>query len=371
MAPERSLPPSGDLDVGKLERLFDSKSASYKYLLFRSILKCLSRRGDRDGDVQLDYADLEVEMLANSWYPVHFFRLSFGWHDKLGEALEEIHSELRWDSSKASDRDARKFLDRESVRARRILRRHFSIETMVVYRLLSPWFADLIRGKIKNERNRTIDEASRRLFGDRKPLYRIEPDSRSVVLHPEWVGYLEKNRGIVEGWLDMQWLRYLQRRNPNVPSLSSKLWAPPQERGTLGRQRRFWMPALEEGFRCIYSGEEVPPNDFALDHFLPWAWVGHDQLWNLVPVSRETNSEKGMRLPHADDIKGLADAHVRVIRIAEGEGSGKQARLDDYMSGLNLSGGDMADPKRIREAYVNSVAPQLSLASERGFQHWR
>ena len=38
-------------------------------------------------------------------------------------------------------------------------------------------------------------------------------------------------------------------------------------------------------------------NKFTIDHFLPWRFVTHDLLWNLVPTPKDINSAKSDRLP--------------------------------------------------------------------------
>ena len=53
-------------------------------------------------------------------------------------------------------------------------------------------------------------------------------DSRIVITQP-WMGYLQSNLGILLGWTDYNLIMYLQRRNPTVPGIASKIY-PPQER---------------------------------------------------------------------------------------------------------------------------------------------
>ncbi|MFO7585650.1 MAG: HNH endonuclease domain-containing protein [Anaerolineales bacterium] len=37
---------------------------------------------------------------------------------------------------------------------------------------------------------------------------------------------------------------------------------------------------------------------YSLDHFLPWRYVAHDLLWNILPASKSVNSSKSDSLPH-------------------------------------------------------------------------
>ena len=38
----------------------------------------------------------------------------------------------------------------------------------------------------------------------------------------------------------------------------------------------------------------------SIDHFIPWQYVAHDELWNLSPTTRNINSSKGNNLPNWD-----------------------------------------------------------------------
>ena len=49
--------------------------------------------------------------------------------------------------------------------------------------------------------------------------------------------------------------------------------------------------------REIYGAFELAPNDISIDHFVPWSYVAHDELWNLSPTTKSINSKKSNRLP--------------------------------------------------------------------------
>ncbi|MDY5576621.1 MAG: HNH endonuclease domain-containing protein [Lachnospiraceae bacterium] len=33
-------------------------------------------------------------------------------------------------------------------------------------------------------------------------------------------------------------------------------------------------------------------NDISIDHFVPWSYVAHDEMWNLNPTTKSINSSK-------------------------------------------------------------------------------
>ena len=58
------------------------------------------------------------------------------------------------------------------------------------------------------------------------------------------------------------------------------------------------------GVKDIYTCKIIDENDMSLDHFIPWSFVLHDRMWNLCPVSRKTNSQKGDCLPQLEKHMG-------------------------------------------------------------------
>ena len=46
------------------------------------------------------------------------------------------------------------------------------------------------------------------------------------------------------------------------------------------------------------DGSFMGGEDISIDHFVPWSYVAHDELWNLVPTTRSLNSSKSNDLPN-------------------------------------------------------------------------
>lgn len=49
--------------------------------------------------------------------------------------------------------------------------------------------------------------------------------------------------------------------------------------------------------RCVWSAQDIRPNNLAVDHLLPWSRTHTNDLWNLVPATRTTNLQKSDKLP--------------------------------------------------------------------------
>jgi hypothetical protein len=51
--------------------------------------------------------------------------------------------------------------------------------------------------------------------------------------------------------------------------------------------------------RCTWSNKKLG-NDFAVDHVIPFALWGNNDLWNLVPTDPKTNGNKSDKLPTSE-----------------------------------------------------------------------
>ena len=88
----------------------------------------------------------------------------------------------------------------------------------------------------------------------------------------------------------------MQKRNPSVPGIADKLY-PPQER-KLEKVKKYWKLILTlHPIHEIYNDIELNGKDLSIDHFVPWSYVAHDELWNLHPTTRGINSRKSNNLP--------------------------------------------------------------------------
>ena len=68
-----------------------------------------------------------------------------------------------------------------------------------------------------------------------------------------------------------------------------------------------------EPVREIYGNEILTEKDISIDHFVPWSYVAHDELWNLCPTAKEVNSSKNNSLPNWDKyFKELANFEYAV-----------------------------------------------------------
>lgn len=53
----------------------------------------------------------------------------------------------------------------------------------------------------------------------------------------------------------------------------------------------------------------------SIDHFVPWQYVAHDELWNLHPTTKSINSQKSNYLPRWDYFSELGELQYRAYLL--------------------------------------------------------
>ena len=371
----QNLPPVSDkVNIECLVNAFNDTVGSHKFLLLRSILNKIhhSLEDQKEFTGEITYDEIRTEMLINAWFPAKFYRLYFGPRDKISDVLDFIKNEVFKEEAEkiATKNEAGRLFNRFSNE----INKHKKVKDITIWpitRFLAPWFRKELKGAKEWEKNKIIIEASNSKFDSQLPLYKINFKGKKIVLHQNWIEYLQINYEVIEGWLNIHWLRFLQSRNPHMPSIVSKLWSPPDNRESLRSMQKLWTPIIHKGFNCIYSNKLVKLECCDIDHFIPWSWVGHNQLWNLVPTSIETNRSKGAKLPNNQFIPNLANAHYQLIEFNESKKPKNWRRsMDDYIAGLHVDVGILKNKERLTNAYQDTISPQLVLANNHGFKNW-
>lgn len=370
-----TLPGSPEVDIAALTRLFDDRTNSYKYLFLFAILDALEANyAESQSSIQLNKEALAIGMLVHAWYPHRYFRLSFGSQDQVSKILDA--SNLASDGQKFSfDRSGQERL-RAWLRQACTPQQRRTLTRYVSQRMLRPFFAQELRGLKDALVDQRLVELARDRFEEVRPLYRLDPEL-GVVIHPAWVTYLRRHSAIVRGWASWHWAHYMQSRNPNVPAVSVKLF-PPLERDSLATQRTYWKRALEQGeWKCIYSAETLATSSLALDHFLPWSFVAHDRLWNLIPVSPSANSSKGAALPDPAYLDDFCLVQARGLVAARPHYSPKAWTqvTEAFVADLHLTGnllwGESLDGPALQSAlkqqYHQTLPSLMALAQSTGF----
>lgn len=359
----QQLPLSDQLDIATLSGLFRHTTNSYKYLFFISLLTLVKDEKFENND-GICLRDIETEMLVTAWYPHVYFKLSFGSQDKIASALQSIpHID---DDRNLVSRSGRGKLRKRLASCNEVL--EYQLMRYVPHRLLRPFFASETRGMPDQRVNREVFNLSAELFGERRPLFRFDDSEEFIFLHLDWIAYLKKHQTILEGWALWHWADYMQRRNPGIPAVTRKLF-PPERRAPLYAQRRFWDAAIDEtNIRCIYTGNKLG-HGYELDHFLPWRFVAHDQLWNLVPADSRANSSKSDQVPSEKYIDSLAETQSAALSIARDSMSDEKWKkaVEPYFTDLYIGDEELLDRVKLKSAYHRTLEPLMSIAEQQGF----
>ena len=288
------LPENERLDISKLTSVFSDTTNAYKYYWFLSILDSLQD----NGEAKIAFNDIAIRMVANVWYPLDYFKLSFGKLDGFKSIANFVSAKMVVDNSvnspslfnQINNTLLRYDIDTLSSKIRELLR-------FVPYRFLRPCFSEETKGILDHTVNRKIIELANMNFksNPHKVIYRFIDDC--IEINTVWVNYFQEHQGILRGFIYWHLVKFLQKNNPNVIGLSEKLKKPIKR--DLKIANHFWKDYINEmgSLNCIYSNEKITINNFSLDHFLPWSFVAHDLLWNIIPTPKEINSQKSDILP--------------------------------------------------------------------------
>lgn len=291
------MPDSPDLGIRSLSGIFRHTTNSYKFYWFLAILEAIKNDLHR---VSLDF--LTAEMIAQVWYPVHMFKLNLGAVDQLGQLAQQLKTKRGLDTHPKHDvlwQEAIQLFHRDAE-----FKAGFQqLQRFVPQRFLTPWFATELRGLADHVKDRRITELAAQTFGQADaPLYRLVPGAQGdtlLELHPDWIIYLRTNYRVIRDFVLWNLSEYLYTRNPSVPNIPEKLF-PPQTRA-LNQPRKYWQKILQvQPLLCPYSQAALDASQFSLDHVIPWSFVCHDQLWNLIPVPKSVNSAKSDALPNLE-----------------------------------------------------------------------
>jgi hypothetical protein len=348
-----NLPQNIKLPVSSLSRIFENTTATYKFYWFVAIMDIVVK----EHKTRISFWEIIAGMIAESWYPIHYFKLSFGKSDSLFVKSLEIQKEYQ--ISIESDKEKIKNLLVDNLKETKKFLKIFSIN--VPYRFLSPWI------------RYTYDEeviAKSQLF-ENNALYAIYNDE--IVINDLWVEYLTKHYKILRDFAFWNLTEFLQKRNPNVPDVPSKLIKPIQ-RDSLTKQRKYWDSYIEitGGINCIYTGKNIIAKEYDLDHFVPWSFVSHNLLWNLIPSDPSVNSAKSNNLPQLDKyLQQFASLHQDAMKILYEKNMNNKI-FEDYLiiydsipDLINLSKSDFFN------VFKRTFTPMVQIAENMGFKKWQ
>ncbi len=348
-----TLPQNTKLPISALAGIFSNTTATYKFYWFVAMMNCVVK----EHKLRISFWEIIAGMVTESWYPIHYFKLSFGKSDSLFDKSLEIQKEFQ--ISIESDKSAIKKQLLDNLAETKKFLRIFSLN--VPYRFLSPW--------IKYTNDAEVIAKSQNY--ENNCLYAIYGDE--IVINNNWVEYLIKHYAILRDFTFWNLTDFLQKRNPNVPDVPSKLIKPIQ-RISLTKQHKFWNDYIETvgSINCIYTGKEITPSKYDLDHFVPWSFVSHNLLWNLLPADSGINSSKSNNLPSLDTyLKPFAKLHKEALSTLYPKNPNNKI-FEDYLTVYD-SVSELArmSDNDFYKVFHRTFSPLVQIAENMGFKIWQ
>jgi hypothetical protein len=346
-----TLPAGDSLPVNLLAACFNNTSATYKYYWFLSLLQAIEQ-GSRTIDKRVMFAG----MVSNAWYTVNYFHVSFGKQDKLQRAIEELKISEQLTIDENQNKIQQHLIDTENKFSLTELN-YFN--SQVPHWFLSPWFP-------KGDKA-SIYEGSQSFSSD--CLYALSKDS--ITINPKWIDYLMRNARVLKDFCYWNLTLFLQTKNPNVPDIAGKLIKPALRNGLNGQRKNFWDLVIRElgTVDCIYTGKKLAVGNYAVEHFVPFAFVSHDLIWNLIPADQSFNCIKSDKLPNLntyfEPFYNLQETAISIINQLHP----KNKYLEDYLTILPDLSILQSNNEGAKQRYREQLQPLITIASNNGFEY--
>ena len=366
-----SLPYADNLRIEYLSHIFDGSRVStcYKYFWFLAILKNINAN-----KTEFTYDELITNMVADAWYMVNECNLRLGptdTVDNLEEAVRYLYKDagLVIPTTEKREKIIKYLKDLDD-------KQYFDYKKKMIenvpYCLQSPFFSPSIKNLQKNK----IEE-----INSRKHLiyyfYEYNKLQTKIRIEDEWAAYFIKNRSILIDWTKFHLVNYLQARNPSAAKVSILL-EPPLKRD-LVRVTRYWKTiiAVDPGLKEIYGKNNLKDITISIDHFIPWQFVAHDELWNLTPTTKSINSQKSNNIAKFDIyFKELWEQEYRAYKLREQYKNVKAAfencrkyHVNDKNVNNTLYRENLSD-EQFRDYLKNIIEPEYKKALNCGFKEW-
>lgn len=340
-----NLPFSSELPVNLLAACFNKTSATYKFYWLISIIQL-----SEEGKFNIPKVELFSRMISNAWYTVNYFHVSFGKQDLIQESIKS----LRENEKISIDENQNSVFEKLSS-SRNIITQHtlWHLNNNVPHWFLSPWFPGKSKAEIYNA-SKSFNE---------KCLYALH--DQTIEINPEWRNYITSNARVLKDFCYWNLSLFLQSKNPNVPDIPNKL-IKPAVRSNLNQQRtKFWDLVLKElgSVECIYTGQKLIVGNYAVEHFIPYNFVSHNLIWNLIPSDTRFNSVKSDKLPIIDKyFDGFYSLQERAVEIIKDKTPDNKF-LQEYLTIFP----DL-EKSFSKEKFKEIIQPLITIASNNGFE---
>lgn len=253
-----------------LSTVFSSRSknsSSYKYGFLKSILDNLY---NVDADLVLTFDQLFGKFAEIYWNLVTKYRIEQMPGTK-SAAVETVLSEFV---------------------------AHDQIAPGVPFESLTDEQKERLTMRVKNRCKHNVVGA---LYGDTGQIfYSFSKRGEWVQFNPVVYQYVCRRKTALEKLNYYEWAKYLEKINTQEATydLLTKL-DESAKRNNLGVYRQILFDEFESK-ECFYCGRRLRGDGIQVDHFIPWAFIKDDKLWNMVLACPACNNKKRDKLPPDD-----------------------------------------------------------------------
>lgn len=363
-----TLPISEKVDSRTFSRLLDDERvvASYKMYWLLGILEEVSL-----GNTEIEFHRIIARMIVGAWYPILQYKLSFGMFDNLKRPINYVAVKYGFKPNCNEGELLESLCNSEDKELKKMMK---DLTANVPYRLLSPFFLIELRGKKDSIKEKLITELSLR---SDSCLYKIIKGNKDkIVLNEGWADYFNENYRVIKAWIYYKLVCFLQKRNPNVPAIAFKLEAPKSR--DLTTARKLWKEIISaKDVKDIYTGEDFTNENYgrlgvlSIDHFVPWSFVLHDEMWNLVPTFKSINSSKNDKLlNYSRYIDKFCDVQYKAVTYLSEKG--RERNLEGYIDVMKIESFHEYIKYKPKEAFCEKlkgcISPLYQIAENQGFE---
>lgn len=350
------------MNLHPLNKAFEKTQNSYKYYWWLSIIEISHHKGENE----ISFDEIVLKIISKLWYPVNYFKLSFGKIDQCSKYVKQIQKKYHLEES-ISERDLYQFLIQHK-NSNSLTKITNELTRYVPYRFIRPWFSEETRGLKDSEVNLKILQ----LQNETAP-YIIDYDSKKVIVNKDWFKWINTNYTLIKSYALYELIKYLEKENPNVSNLSKKLEKPNVR--NLSSPTKYWKRYILTGPDQTDVFENKPLfrlEKISIDHFLPWSFMTHDLIWNLHPINKNINSSKSNNIPEKSYFQDFYYLQYNFCDFLLNENSNKP--LEDYYNLFNCSNEELKSLSK--EQFVIRMdqfyMPQFEIAKNMGFEcNWK
>lgn len=326
-----------ELDVKSFGKMLSNKRNSHKFYFFPALVDAINM-----GKQMITFGEIAEKMIAEAWYPVleHHIHLGLYKNGIPNDSIEKAVIEIQKRVNVKSDISVNDFIIklRELEKIDKCFLDSYKEEILryVPTRLLSP-FLDVIEEDYQREDLIFKKIADANSVSSLPYIIDISVENkldRKIIFDKEWSRFIKDNYVEIRGWINNERLTYLQKRNPQMPGIVFKMNPMKRKREDLDAVRRLWRVVIQkENILDIFEGKPISPEEFEVDHFIPWSYVACDELWNLSPIRRTVNLDKSNFLAPEEYISKFVSIQEKMYTLVLTEKKRKAADIS-YKSEL-------------------------------------